>query len=187
MFRCVPAGAFRFLARISLNESAQVGSISTGTIGLASKKNPAINLELREEKSESGKPKQRTKTLDFKQKVYLKDVNGEILGLKTITEANQLAKKQHCRLELDVTIKKIPTYRMINSRKLDEAELRASDSETSKSKHKSSKHMTFTSNVSKHDLETKINQVKRFVAKGHVVVIKVSSSNHSSRDNLVNI
>lgn len=159
--------------------------ICTTSFKLSSKKNQ-IELDLLDK---ADKTKQRPKTLDFKQKVYLKNVNGEILGLKTLSDANRLAKKSHCKLELDDSIKKIVTYKMVDTKKIsdvNDGNASSSDSESSnKSKHRITKHMMFSSNVSKNDLDTKINQCKRIVSKGHVALVKVTSA-VSDLNNLVN-
>ena len=79
-------------------------------------------LELPREGAEKKEPKYRSKTEDYKQKIYLKDVNGRMLGLKTREEAKVIAAKNNFVLIEDDQTKKIPTLKLANPRKLADEE-----------------------------------------------------------------
>lgn len=137
---------------------------------------------------EEEKKHPRTKTLDFKQKIYLKDQFGRMLGLKTRQEADLIANKNNLVLIEDDTTKKIPTLRLMNPRKRigegDETEVLPEsvghesglDEPSGRMARKPHKQLIFMSKVSEHDLVTKIRQAKRWVSKNQETVIRVQAT-----------
>lgn len=154
---------------------------------LASKKDDVFRLEM-PAGDEQKKPKYRGKTEDYKQQIYLKDVSGRMLGLKTRQEAKLIAAKNKLVLIEDDETKKIPTLKLANPRDLKDASegssSSSSDSETSsssdgevsgKDKRAPPKHIIFNSKLSDHDLQVKIRLVKKCVAKGQETLVRVTN------------
>ena len=158
------------------------------------------NDSIYEEKSEK-KPKYRNKTLDYKQKIFLKDISGRMLGLKTQNEAMLIAKNQRCILiKDDGEIKKIPTFKMVKPRSinsddnLDEVENISSSSQSSHcesysesenqedssskkttSRRYHSKQIILSSAVSDHDIQMKIKNIKKYLLKGIEALVRVNA------------
>lgn len=161
----------------------------------ASKKNDVFKQELPIENVKSDQ-KFRKKTLDYKQKIYLKDLSGRMLGLKTREEAKLLADKNGLILVEDDSTKKIPSLRLVNPRTQLQDESSESSSESNSSSSTSDeeknekakgnhvpKQMFFTTKLSEHDLQIKILQVKKLISKGQETLIKVASFDNSDQYN----
>lgn len=164
----------------------------------ASKKSESIKLELPQEGvAEKKEPKYRGKTEDYKQKVYLKDISGRMLGMKTRQEAQLIATKNRLILVADDATKKIPTLKLADPRKVPDAssETSSDDSESSSSSSDSDdklkpnrqppKHLVFTSKLNDHDLQVKIRHIKKWVSKGQETIVKVTIAGGGDSKKLV--
>lgn len=166
---------------------------------LASKKDNVFKQEMPPE-DEQKQPKYRGKTEDYKQQIYLKDISGRMLGLKTRQEAKLIATKNKLVLIEDDQTKKIPTLRLANPRDLKDvyanSSSSSSDSETSnssdgeaggKGKRIPPKQIIFNSKLNDHDLQVKIRLVKKWVAKGQEALVRVTNVNGGSIGQLVRV
>lgn len=173
-------------------------AISSNVVSSSPKKNDLLQ-ELDgtfDQSDSSSKSKYRSKTLDYKQKIYLKDQFGRMLGLKTRDEANKIAQNHKLLLVEDDATKKILTLKMVDPRKKETSdEVRKShdktdvgtenrDEQLSPQKDHSSKHhqkgvhpktLVFFSKVTDHDLQTKLRQSLKWVCKGQETVIRITS------------
>lgn len=152
----------------------------------SSRKDDVFQMKEADDGNNDGDKHPRAKTLDFKQKIYLKDQFGRMLGLKTRQEADLVASKNKLILVEDDTTKKIPTLRLMNPRKvntdadvLPESTGQESDVEDHPEKRLNkkipSKQLMFGAKLTDHDLITKIRQVKRWASKNFETVIRVHS------------
>lgn len=178
---CLSSGKAATVWRSSIEQKSILKFQSIRTLS-SSKKDDALHVE----QTEDDDKHPRAKTIDFKQKIYLKDQFGRMLGLKTRQEADLIAKKNRLTLVEDDTTKKIPTLRLMNPRKIESmgevlpestGQLESDVEDQDKRSHKkiSSKQLVFGSKLSDHDLITKIRHVKRWVVKNFETVIRIHS------------
>lgn len=164
----------------------------------ASKKDDVFRQEMPPEGGEQKQPKYRGKTEDYKQQIYLKDISGRMLGLKTRQEAKLIAAKNKLVLVEDDHTKKIPTLKLANPRDLkddnESSSSSSSDSEStssseeeagSKGKRNTPKQIIFNSKLTDHDLQVKIRLVKKWVAKGQQALVRVTNVSGDSIGKLV--
>ena len=136
----------------------------------------------------------KKKKKDNEIRINLRDINGNVLGLKTKKEAEQIAHKNNWILVDDDLSKKTKTMRLVDPREQLKHE---SDSENEKGildvdhgsnkddeKHRSEpKHLFFSAKLSEHDLQVKINHIKKWISQGQETMIKI----HSPVENLSKI
>ncbi|OTF74024.1 hypothetical protein BLA29_000730 [Euroglyphus maynei] len=161
-----------------------------------------------ESSNNGNKVKFRGKTPELP-KVYLRDENNRLLGLMTMIEAEKLAQKhKKVLIQIDGPAKKFMSMKFADIRfdqkdeKIhshghvdDDDQVDANDHNdeeliVDKNKKKTSpKIMAFTSKVSEHDLQTKINQVKKFLLRGQETLVKIVSmvTDGSKKSELENI
>lgn len=147
-------------------------------------RSPIDNFEA-EENSEN--QLKRKKTLK-KPKVYLKNDDGQSLGLMTLENARKIATKLKKNLIETEISTKIPTMQLIDSKKnlndlIDNEEL-SSDAKSERSKI-SKKIITFSSKLTTNDLQTKIKQIKRLLLKDQEVSVRISIANPTDSEKLV--
>lgn len=130
--------------------------------------------------------------------VYLKDENGNILGDKTLIEAKLLAQKMRMTLiedkEEETFHHKYKPFKLVSNKylaKLDQIDDKSSAESTQTTTSdpkavKEVKHLVFTTKLSENDLMTKINQIKRWLLKGHQIAVNVTNP-LNDRQFLVNI
>ena len=197
---------YKSSANCILDRTASLRLIEQNLRCLTSKKDEVFKKEMPRDNGNDDPdkkvPKYRGKTEDYKQKIYLKDVSGRMLGLKTREEAQLIAKHNRLILIKDDQTKKIPTLKLANPLEVsDEADSSPSSSETSDSessslsdgepkstaRHQAPKRMMFSSKLSEHDFQVKIRHVKKWVVKGQETMIKVMARGEGDIAKLVSL
>ncbi|KAH9516692.1 hypothetical protein DERF_007417 [Dermatophagoides farinae] len=167
-----------------------VNSISSRYLSQSQKNSPHNNeIDVSDiaalESNDNGvkKAKYRGKTPELL-KVYLRDEKNRLLGLMTMIEAEKLAQKhKKVLIQIEGPAKKIMTMKFSDPR------FDQKDDHIMMMKKTSPKIMSFTSKVSEHDLQVKINHVKKFLLRGQETLVKIAStvSNGSDKSKLENI
>ncbi|KAH7646265.1 hypothetical protein HUG17_1803 [Dermatophagoides farinae] len=183
-----------------------VNSISSRYLSQSQKNSPHNNeIDVSDiaalESNDNGvkKAKYRGKTPELL-KVYLRDEKNRLLGLMTMIEAEKLAQKhKKVLIQIEGPAKKIMTMKFSDPRfdqkddhindDGDDDDHTDDDSIVKFKKKTSPKIMSFTSKVSEHDLQVKINHVKKFLLRGQETLVKIAStvSNGSDKSKLENI
>ncbi|KAH9417403.1 Socs7p, partial [Dermatophagoides pteronyssinus] len=124
-------------------------------------------------------------------KVYLRDEKNRLLGLMTLIEAEKLAQKhKKILIKTESPAKKFMSMKFADPRFVadqnqndkildgnDGDDTDHTDKEEEFIKRKTSpKILSFTTKMSEHDLQIKINQVKRFLLRGQETLVKVVST-----------
>ncbi|XP_027202525.2 mitochondrial translation initiation factor 3 [Dermatophagoides pteronyssinus] len=140
--------------------------------------------------NEDKKVKFRGKTPELP-KVYLRDEKNRLLGLMTLIEAEKLAQKhKKILIKTESPAKKFMSMKFADPRFVadqnqndkihdsnDGDDTDHTDKEEEFIKRKTSpKILSFTTKMSEHDLQIKINQVKRFLLRGQETLVKVVST-----------
>ena len=141
-----------------------------------------------------------------KERVFLKDENGEVLGVKSLIESKLLAQKMRMNLieDKEDNNHKYKCFKMVSNKyllHLEEKEEKSIESNHSTGSSGSNadtrdtrdtkgvkevKHLVFSTKLSENDLMTKINQIKRWLSRGHQIAINVTNHLSDTRV-LVNI
>lgn len=143
------------------------------------------NAEFEGAKNPFGKPDiVRKKTVPIP-KILLISPEGKVMQQLTLEEAQNLAKRRNLNLVqiVDLALKtSVPTYQLMSKTQLVHEEVEAKNKKALEKKMtvKIAKLVIISSNIDKHDLETKINKMIKLLNKNHKVQVFVSTDGNKN-------